>query len=94
MPAPREVKIDVTVRATRLNDQRVRVPLVPKISVTPRQGGLTVEIDWGRTIDASGQASVQAAAALPTVEDVPSVQQAQDWLAARIRAWNGGRGTD
>ena len=60
MPAPREVKIDVTVRATQLDDNGVRAPLVPNISLTPRPGGLTVEIDWDSAEDVPSMQQVQA----------------------------------
>ena len=91
MPPPKDVRVDVTISATQVNEQGQRTPLVPTIVIKPRPGGMVVDVDWSCAQGAtaaeppSSKRSEQQRA--PDAAQV--VQQAQEWLDARIRQWSG-----
>jgi aminoglycoside phosphotransferase len=88
---PREVKLDVAVSATHLNEEGRRMALASKIVITPRPGGFTVDVDWACMASARAAAVpvVQPAAAEQPADDVQSLHEAQQWLSERMPSWRG-----
>lgn len=91
MTFPKNVKIDLAVRATRVDPRGERAPISSRISVVHRVGGLTVNVDWGHIESAHG-AEPPADAAPPReafLDEVESVEEAQHWLNQKLRDWHG-----
>lgn len=86
--SPRDVKIDLNVRATHAAPTGERVPLAPRISVVPRPDGMTIHVDW-KHVASPARAASTVNAPHDLQDEIDSVEQAQQWLDQKLRAWTG-----
>lgn len=88
MPAPRQVNIEVRVHATQMDENGICVPLPANICITPRIGGLMVEVAWAGSANTAVGSGDAIAPGEEAANDARPLVQAQEWLASRIREWS------